>query len=245
MKKNLVRKLGLLALVVGLNSSVVHSQVILSLLFGDALNSEKIEFGLEGGFNWSAISDLDSSERLRTFNLGFYFDIKLKNQLNFYTGVLVKSNLGIDELSMNDLSLLDIEPQEEEGTYSQRLNYFLVPALIKYNFRNHMYLEAGPQFGLMHKARVEFESSNDDREILIKEFNKDQINRFDAGFVVGTGLKLMKGTGMSIGVKYYFGLVDVYKDISGTKNSSLFLKMNIPVGGVKDDEEKVDPSGSD
>ena len=72
-----------------------NSQVIISLLLGDKLNTGKIEFGLDGGLTMSDIQGLDQSKILRGFNLGFYFDIKMKNPnwiLN--TGVLVKSPMG-------------------------------------------------------------------------------------------------------------------------------------------------------
>jgi opacity protein-like surface antigen len=214
-----------------------HSQVLLTVIFGDKLNSEGLEFGLEGGFNWSDISNLEAGKRLSSFNLGFYFDFRLKNQWNLYTGVLVKSKLGDDQLSPSDLTFLEITPNPEEGTYSQKINYFIVPALIKYNFKNRIYLEAGPQFSLMHKAWVEFLANNDNKKTRIKEFNKDKINKLDAGITVGTGYKLMPDTGMTIGVKYYYGFANVYKGVSGSNNSSLFLKLNIPIGAAKSKEE--------
>ena len=31
-------------------------------------------------------------------------------------------------------------------------------------------------------------------------------------------------------MRYYYGFLDVYKDRSGTNNSSLFLKLNVPIG---------------
>lgn len=212
------------------SSAQMQGQVLISLLFGDMLNSEGLEFGLEGGFNWSKISKMETNKSLRTFNLGFYFDIRLKNQWSLYTGVLVKSNLGVDELSANDLTFLGTDVYEDEGDYSQEMKYFLVPALLKYNFENKIYIEAGPQFGLMYDAWVEFNSDIDGKDATIKEYNKDNINRFDAGLMVGFGYRLKKIKGMSFGVKYYYGLLDVYKDRSGTKNSSIFLKMTIPVG---------------
>ncbi len=220
-------------MLIGFNA---QSQVLLSVLFGDKLNSDGLEFGLEGGFNWSSISELEADKRLSSFNLGFYFDIRLKNQWNLYTGVLVKGKMGDDELTSNDLAFLEVAPQPEEGTYSQNINYFMVPALIKYNFQNRMYLEAGPQFSLMYKSWVEFNSDNDDRTIKIKDFNKDKINRLDAGFTVGTGYRLMAETGMTVGVKYYYGFANVYKNVSGTNNSSWFLKLNIPIGAAKTKE---------
>ena len=212
------------------SSAQMQGQVLISLLFGDMLNSDGLEFGLEGGFNWSKISEMETNKSLRTFNLGFYFDIRLKDQWALYTGVLVKSNLGVNELSANDLTFLGTETYPENGTYSQEMKYFLVPALLKYNFENKIYVEAGPQFGLMYDAWVEFNSDIDNKEGRVREYNEDNINRFDAGLMVGFGYKLNKNNGMTFGVKYYYGLLDVYKDRAGTKNSSIFLKMTVPIG---------------
>lgn len=215
-----------------------HSQVLLSLIFGDKLNSDGLEFGLEGGFNFSDISGLDANKRLSTFNLGFYFDFRLKNQWNLYTGVLVKAKLGNDKLSAKDLEFLEITPNtEENGNYSQVLNYFVVPALLKYNFKNRMYVEAGPQFGLLYNSWVQFESNLDSKDIKTKEYNKDKINRLDTGITFGTGYKLMADSGMTIGIKYYYGFTNVYKGVSGSNNSSLFLKLNVPIGANKKKEK--------
>jgi hypothetical protein len=213
-----------------------NSQILLTILFGDKLNSDGLEFGLEGGFNYSDISELEANKRLPSFNLGFYFDFRLKNQWNIYTGVLVKAKMGDDRLSLDDLNFLGIAPYDVDGHYSQKINYFIVPALLKYNFENRMYLEFGPQFGLMYKSWVEFNSDEDNRDIKIKDFNKDNINRLDAGLTLGTGYKLMPETGMTIGLKYYYGLTNVYKGIDGTNNSSIFLKLNMPIGANKKKE---------
>lgn len=223
----------IITIVVMLFGFTLHSQVLLSLLFGDKLNSDGLEFGLEGGFNYSNISELDANKRLSSFNLGFYFDFRLKNQWNIYTGVLVKAKLGDDRLSADDLNFLGITPYDAEGSYSQKINYFIVPALLKYNFENRMYLEFGPQFGLMYKSWVEFNSEQDNRDIKTKDFNKDKINRLDAGLTLGTGYKLMPDTGMTLGLKYYYGLTNVYKGVDGTNNSSIFLKLNVPIGANK------------
>ena len=230
-------------LVIILMGFTSHSQVLLSILFGDKLNSDGLEFGLEGGFNWSDISGLDADKRLSTFNLGFYFDFRLKNQWNIYTGVLVKAKLGDHKLSPDDLAFLEITPNlEENGNYSQVLNYFIVPALLKYNFKNRMYVEAGPQFGLMYRSWVEFESDLDNKYIKTKDYNKDKINRLDTGITFGTGYKIMPDTGMTIGIKYYYGFTNVYKGVSGSNNSSLFLKVNVPIGANKKKKEKTTTS---
>ncbi len=235
-----VRNLIIALFFLGLGSTA-HSQVLISLLLGDKLNSDKIEFGLDGGFNWSQIGNLDSNSSYRTFNLGFYFDILLNETWSFNTGVLVKSQLGADDLSQEDLAFLEITPQEEEGNYSQRLNYFLVPALMRYNFPNRIYLEAGPQFGLMTKASVDFTSKTDEKSTDIREFNKDKINKIDAGVSGGVGYRLSPRKGMSVGLRYYYGFVNTYKDVSGTNNSSLFVKFTLPIGtgGKKETKKSI------
>ncbi len=224
-----------------------QSQVLITLLLGDKLNSDGLEFGLEGGINWTNISGMETNDFARKWNLGFYFDIRIKNQWSFYTGVLVKSNMGVDKLTDNDLTAIgatkytNLDDQPLTGDYSQKMNSFLVPALIKYKFKNNLYAELGPQFGLAYNSWVEFESDIEGRDAIIKEYNKDNINRIDAGIMAGTGYQFRKGPGWTIGVKYYYGFVDVYKNISGTKNSSIFIKLNIPIGvGEKSEKTKTD-----
>ena len=215
------------ALFIGYTS---QSQILIALLLGDKLNSGKIEFGLDGGLNFARIGNMDSNSWSRDYNLGFYFDFKMKNQWYLNTGVLVKSTLGLDNLTEEDLNFLGATTYDAEGVYRQRIGYFLVPALAKYKFDNNMYLELGPQFGLATKAYIQFDSDIDGNEARIKETNTDMINRFDMGLAAGAGYRLLKGLGWTIGVRYYYGFLDVYKDRSGTKNSSLFLKLNVPIG---------------
>ena len=223
-----------------------QSQILISLLLGDKLNSDKLEFGLEGGLNWSKISGFESKTYRGDWNLGFYFDFKMNESWYLYTGVLVKSTMGIAKLTPNDLNKIDAsiytnldEIELVKGDYSQQMRYFLVPVLAKYKFKNIIYMELGPQFGLMYKSWVEFESDIDDRDVIIKEYNKDKLNKLDAGAMIGAGYTLFKGTGWTFGAKYYYGFVNVYKGISGTNNSAFFIKMNIPIGAGEKAQEKA------
>ncbi|UCE70556.1 MAG: PorT family protein [Flavobacteriaceae bacterium] len=217
-----------------LSVQIASSQVLISLLFGDKLNSDAIEFGLEGGFNFSDLGALDANKRLTTFNLGFYFDIELKDAWRLYTGVLVKSKLGVENLSDADLLLLGVNPDQEGGTYSQYINNFLVPALIKYRFPSRIYAEAGPQFGLLYKSWVQFDSDVDGTETRIRIENKDVLNTFEVGGVIGAGYRLRPGpAGMTLGIKYYQGFTNAIKGLSGSRNNAIFLKFNVPIGAGK------------
>ncbi len=222
-----------------------QSQVLIALLLGDKLNTGKIEFGLDGGYNFSKISGLDADKKLSEFNLGFYFDIKMKERWYLNTGVLVKSTMGVDKLSKNDLELLnatiykDQSGNNVEGDYSQKMNSFLIPALAKYKFKSNIYTEAGLQFSWMYNSWIQFDSDIEGNSARIKEKNKDITNWFDMGVVVGAGYRLLNGYGWTLGARYYHGFMDVYTDISGTKNSALFLKLNIPFGVGKETKKEV------
>lgn len=222
----------LLLLGLALFSFQAQSQVLISLLLGDKLNSEDLEFGLDGGFNWSTMSGLEASS-LSSFNLGFYFDIRMKNQWFFNTGVLVKSRVGANKLSEPDLLLLGANDFGSTGDYKQVINYFYVPALIKYKFKNHIYAAFGPQAGLRHKTWIEYDSDENGIETNIRQDNKDDFSRFDFGLAATTGYQLQQGEGMSIGLKYYLGLADIYKPDANLKNSSFFVNVTIPIGKGK------------
>ena len=215
--------------------NLCHSQVLITLLLGDKLNTGKIEFGLDGGFNWSGMDGLESKTALRTFNLGFYFDFLIKENWYFNTGVLVKSSVGAYDISENDLLLLD--PTfvfVDSGSYYQQINYFHIPLAIKYRFQNHFYFRLGPQLALRTKAKVIFDGRINGKSVVIENDNSDLFTRLEASVLAGVGYKLKQGKGMNIGIKYFYGLTDVYKgDQLDIKNNSLYAYVNIPIGRGK------------
>ncbi len=236
--KIIILKKLLLILLIIFGTLTSQSQVLISLLLGDKLNSDDLEFGLEGGGNFSSIIGLETKKFVTDWNLGFYFDIKIKKSWYLYTGVLVKAKLGSGKLTDKDIEFLGIDTYLSEGDYYQKINYFLVPILAKYKFKNRMYLEAGPQLGLMYNAWVEYDYDDNGKDAIIKEFNKDMINRIDAGVMGGFGYRFEGRTGWTLGFKYYYGLANVYKGKSGTKNNSFFLKVNIPIGAGEEAQRK-------
>lgn len=209
------------------------SQVLLSLIFGDALNSDGLEFGLQGGYNWSAMSGLESTKANATFNLGFYFDIKLKDQLSLYTGVMVKQSVGAGELTDTDIAFLGGTIFPEEGEYDQVSEFFYIPLLLKYKFRNNFFVELGPQIGYRRDAFVRFKSSSDNRKSEVKDFNDDLFNRFEVGAAGGIGYSFAKGPGINITLSYYQGLTQAMKDFSGHRNNGTFLTVSVPIGAGK------------
>ena len=212
----------------------LSSQVLISIIFGDKLNSGKVEFGLEGGANWSTIHGLDGAKTLTGFNLGFYFDIKLKNpSWMINTGVIVKSPMGANELPVYTLNNDTLDKAFAGGSIERKLRYFNVPILLKYKFKNNLFVKGGIQLGLHYNSFDEFFNTvieEDDLRYKIKI--KDQVNTIDAGFALGFGYRLMKGNGMNLNLQYYFGLTDIMKDdLSPAQyNRVLYLTAGIPIG---------------
>jgi len=213
-------------------------QVLISLLLGDALNTDKIEFGLDGGVNFANIANLETSKPLPLFNLGFYFDIKIKNQLMFHTGVLVKSTQGADKLNPYSLNDQGLDEQFADGYVTRKINQFSVPIMLKYRFAERFHVEAGPMLALRSTGNDVFTNTVIDKGDLTYKLDiKDNYKRIDAGIMAGAGLKLNKKVQKSaqLGVRYYYGLVDPLKDNQGDKQNftSWYLYFSIPIGAHK------------
>lgn len=218
------------------------SQVLISILLGDKLNTGKIEFGLDGGLNASNIQGLNGGDLAGRFNIGFYFDFKLKNpSWMIHTGCIVKSTMGAEDLPVYSLNDADLDAAFEGGSVDRRLNYFNVPIMIKYLFKSNFSVEGGPMLGLMNKSVDVFSQKIIDKEDLTYEIKiRDNYHPLDAGFMVGVGYRLMGGNGMNLGIRYYLGLVDITidDDSPGQYNRSLYFCVGIPIGkGKKETDE--------
>lgn len=218
-----------------------QAQVLISLVFGKALNTDKIEFGLIGGMNRSYLNDISTSEGVNNFNLGFYFHILAKQNSYISTGVFVKSNVGATGMPTYLTGDASIDTLYKNGTLSKKINCFYVPIMFHQRFNNRWYVEAGPQFGLRTKATDSFEATSGDNDLTLSKDVKDEYTRLDAGLMGGVGYKLKKEIkSMAVGIDYYYGLVNVSKTEAypTMKNSSIYFYIKIPIGAGKEIESE-------
>lgn len=213
-------------------------QVLISLLFGEKLNSPNLEFGLEGGFNRSNLSGISEAKGYGHFHLGFYFDIRLKNDLWLNTGVRIKSHTGAQNIDFYSLNDPELDAIFSRGTIERKIGYFYVPIHLKYHFgaEKQFFFQVGGQVGLRNRAQDYFLSSFINSEDASFELDiRDHIKGIDAGLSGGLGYKLRKG-GVNLGVTYYQGLMNIMKTSSEapynytSKNSNLYLFVRIPIG---------------
>ncbi|MTH14681.1 porin family protein [Flavobacterium sp. LC2016-01] len=224
--------------------SSAQSQVLISLIFGDKLNSEFLEFGLEGGVNFSTISNMDSSGTNPGFNLGFYFDLRSRKNPAWMinTGVIVKSPMGAQGIPVYPTGDANLDNTFVGGSVNREIRYFNVPILIKYQFKNNIYVKAGPQFGLLAKAFDEFKDEYEKDDIIYKRNIRDQIHVIDAGLAAGLGYHLNVGNGLNFTVQYYYGLVTVMKGDGPNNqyNRSWYITAGIPIGKGKAAQRKAE-----
>jgi len=231
-------------LIVALSYTRSEGQVLISLLLGDKLNTGKIEFGLDGGLSLSNLHGVSPSSTKPGFNLGFYFDFRLKNPAwALHTGVMVKSTLGAEDIPIYSLNDQDLDNAFSGGSVVRKLGYFNVPAMIKYKWKNNLFAEIGPMISLMNNATDEFVATVEKKDDLTYKLKiKDRYHPLDAGLIAGIGYRLLKGNGMNLAVRYYYGLVDITVDDTtpGQFNRSLYVAIGIPIGVSKKSDETTE-----
>ncbi|WP_394774214.1 outer membrane beta-barrel protein [Flavobacterium sp.] len=177
------------------------------------------------------------------FNLGFYFDIRSKKNPAWMinTGVIVKSPMGAHGIPVYSLNDENLDNTFAGGSVNREIRYFNVPILIKYQFKNNIYLKTGPQFGLLAKAFDEFIKEVDKDNVVYKKNIRDQIRVIDAGVALGAGYHMNVGNGLNITLQYYYGLVPVMKgDGPNVYNRSLYLTAGIPIGKGKAAQKRAE-----
>lgn len=247
-----MKKVLMICLIVFSSITIVQSQVLLSLLFGDNLNTEKLEFGMMGGFNLSTLRGITATGQ-NNWNLGFYFDIhpKLESPWHVSTGVYVKSNVGATHIPLDYEGNRNINDSvyngfvSAKGSVEKQFNTFYVPINLRYMSKVGIFIDAGVQIGLVFKTRDLYQAEVDGYNLeyqVIKGVYKNGLYKwFDGGVDAGIGYKL-KRSGAKIGVWYYAGLTNIYKNDLGYKayNSSLYVVATYPIGKKKAEKMRAE-----
>lgn len=237
--------------------SFLQSQVLLSLLFGDKLNSDKLEFGMSAGFNHSTLRGISEAKGLNNWELGFYFDIHLKKLSPWHinTGVYVKSNVGATNIPLNYEGNRIINDSiytgfvNFGGSVEKIFNTFYVPINIRYLSKSGLFIEAGFQVGLVFKTKDHYQANVDgynlEYQVVKRIVDNGLYKWFDGGVDGGLGYKFKKGIGMSVGVWYYLGLTNIYHNDLGIEayNSSLYVLATIPIGKKKAEKQRAEKAG--
>lgn len=214
------------------------SQVIIALLFGDKLNTEKLEFGLTFGPNFSTVGNSEADWKAG-LGLGLYFNMKLSDNWFFHPEAIPKSPFGGKNIPVYPLEDANLNASFQNGSITREMSYISLPLLFRYRIKGFLFAEAGPQLSLRTNVKDIFQENAAGGELEFVKNVEDEYTRFDFGAAAGLVLKMRKDKGMGIGVRYYYGFIDVMKSSAGSQqNSGLFVYVSVAVGAGKSKSEK-------
>ncbi len=241
-----------------LAAKIGQSQILMALIFGDKLNSDKLEFGLTLGNNFSTQTNFaDTKWRARGWNVGLFFNWNFdkKGRWYFHPGAIPKSTLGFRYLPTYATGDAKIDAVIDSFNFEveRKVNYIHVPLLVRYKIlsfereskkgekkKQSFFIQAGPQISLRTKAKdIFFAELDEDNTITFENDLRDEIRRFDVSISAGLVWKFKKL--IELDVSYNQGFLDIDKEeaigtgqVGGTnRNQFVMVNVNIPVGGGK------------
>lgn len=226
----------LLSIVLLLLVRVASSQILIALVFGDKLNNERLEFGLNVGLNASTISNVEQASYMAGLNLGMTFVYKINDRFHLNPALYFSYPLGAKGMTVYETPDSNLNELLREARLKRELSYFSLPITIRYRVFGKTFLEFGPQISLNTNAQDIFEVSmfNDDEVVYTRDL-KDEYKRFDFGLTCGITQKLREQSGVHLTFRYYYGLLDISKndDFPDQHSSSFYFSAGIPIGGNK------------
>lgn len=227
-----MKKLLFLLLLAGYNN-VVHSQIIIALLFGEKLNSGKLEFGLVLGPTFTNLTNTGGDYR-SGLNLGMFFNIRPDKKFFLHVELTPKASIGAKNITPYSLGNDSIDQFFDEGSVERILKTMGVTVLGRYAISSKFFADAGFQPDILFKERDIFTSTYKDNELQYTKKLEDKFTRLNFQFAAGLFYKFKPDKGsMGMGLRYVHGLTDIDKLLSGTQVSTSWqLNITIPIGAV-------------
>ncbi|WP_133054064.1 outer membrane beta-barrel protein [Niastella yeongjuensis] len=212
----------------------LHSQILISILFGDKLNTDKMTFGLVLGPAWNNLTGYAESDAQTNFNLGIFLTFKLKERLFLQFDALAKYKLGAKGLPVYTLGDATLDSIYQHGSLQRSISYVGLNTSIQYRIWKYLNVEAGPVATLRTKAMDFLKADHELGEQVFEKDMKESTTLFDFGLATGTSWQFSKGKGLKLGVRYFWGLVDLYPADAGTNAARSFqVNLYIQIGGKK------------
>lgn len=234
----------MLALLLGAGAvQPAQGQVLIGLLFGDKVSSDRFHLEFNVGANFADLSGVEGTKLKPGFTLGlggewrFAGDFMLQPELvPFYsTGAKNLPTGAFDVPPALDSLVSDVSAERRTG-------YFAIPVLVKYGaLGRQLHIGAGPQIGFLTSGTDRIQGTIN-KDITVEEDIEDKLNSTDAGIVFNLSYKLQPSFGTGINVRYYLGLTDTIKDNPGDAIYNRVLSVFVSVAIGEDPSEEEDDS---
>lgn len=223
----------LIILLFGLQTSL-RAQVIMSLIFGDKLNNENNLFGIHLDYSLNNMSMSGAQDPLKSFNLGLFYSHKFDENWHMNIDLMAKYRRGAGGIAAYDLEDSSLNSFYTDSELTRKINYFSIPASMRYAFQGTYFVELGPQVSFRLKAQDIFTSDLTQGDLTLEKDIREQVKRFDFGFVSGIGMYIGKDKVNAFGLRYHGGFSDVMKNYEGKQNhSQIAIYANLPIGRGK------------
>ena len=239
--KNVVMRAVLAAVLLSLGSyQPAQGQVLIGILFGDKLASERFHIGLNVGANFADLSGIDGTKLKPGLMLGLVAEWKIAGSFYLQPELLPFYQAGAKGMPTNlEGAPPPLDTLVADKSAERKLGYFEIPVIVKYGaLRNRLHLGAGPQVGFLMSSTDVFKGVIRN-QITVEEDIEAEVNSFDAGLTFQVEYKLQDGPfSASVSARYFLGLTDTIKDNPGDAvyNRVFTVFGSIPIGG--DDEEE-------
>jgi len=234
MKKTIVIAIFVLFLV-----NMANAQVLIALLFGDKLSSEKFEMGVRIAENFSNLTNTPDSKIRPGFAFGIYGIYKMNDKFDIQADLFFNYPVGAKGISPTATGDPNLDPLLLNADVTTQLAYFALPVIGKYNFENGISVGIGPQIGLLRSAKNKYVAEVfEPKDLVFKDKVKSLYHTWDFGLVFDVAYKLQKKRGVHVILRYYWGLTDIVKDdtTSAVKNSVIQIAIGIPMGKKETDQ---------
>lgn len=228
--------ISILAIFLFFQFSLVHAQVLIGLIFGDKLNNDKLEFGLNVGANMSTMTHIDSEKFNRGLAIGLYIDYKFADHFALATSLLFNSPKGVRNFGPEEY----FQPLPDSiwiGSKSIRgLSYMDLPLVVQYRPIPQIGIGLGVQTSLLIKAEDSFSHSYGDWDIGSVIDITDNFSRLDFAMVASLNFHFTGNPGVQIRLNYSHGIVNVYNSSTNriAYNRTIQLGAMIPIKtGIK------------
>jgi hypothetical protein len=226
-------------IVLYLITTTSHSQVLISILFGDKLNTDKLTFGLFLGNAWNSLSGYATADAQSNFNLGIFLTLKLKPRLFIQFEALAKFKSGAKGLPVYPLGDPTLDTMYQHGSLQRSISCLTLNTSLQYRVWKSLNIEFGPQASLRLKAIDIFHADHESGELQFEKDISESATRFDFGLAGGISWQFNKGTGVKTGLRYYTGVIDVFPSDEGQNATRAFqINVYIPIGREKASKQK-------
>jgi hypothetical protein len=217
-----------------LTIGTTRSQVLISILLGDKLNTGQMTFGLSLGNAWNSLSDYSKADAQSNFNLGLFLTLKLKERMFLQFDALAKYKLGAKGLPVYPLNDPTLDTIYQHGSLRRSVSCLGLNVSLQYRIWKYLNVEFGPQGAILVKTKDVFEADRGEGELLYEQEVPDKSSAMDFGISGGLSWQFNKGAGVKLGTRYYAGLTDMFPDDEGTNSPRSFqINVYIPIGQEK------------